>query len=364
MIKCPNSDCGYENVDGTQFCEGCGEELPQAGAAAASAPAAAASGDMIKCPACDNLNPSDNLVCEVCGSDLHPAGGGAAGGGAAGDAVGGTSAAPGAAPAMTPMPSAAAVATPDPDTNTTAAAMGAPNAPGSDPNAATSAPAGSGTAVPPASFTIDAGDTLSGGAVPVTAPDAVAGDSSDDAGALPVVAAAPANSGVVPVVPGADLATTALGDLAGADNDVAPSTASMGVATPSASTNPQVDTAAPVAGAASGGSLEPGRVKLTVEQGMTVGKQFILGDPEILVGREDADEEIYPDIDLSDQDEGYVHRKHATLQFANGGLSVTHLGGANKTRINNRPLPDNEPQPVKMGDKIAFGKVVMRVGAN
>jgi hypothetical protein len=30
MIKCPNPECGYENVDGTQFCEGCGEELPQA----------------------------------------------------------------------------------------------------------------------------------------------------------------------------------------------------------------------------------------------------------------------------------------------------------------------------------------------
>ena len=95
MIKCPNAECGYENVDGTQFCEGCGEELPQNGAAAATpAGSAAAGGSMIKCPACDNLNPADNAVCEVCGSDLHPA--------ANADAASGATA------------SGAAVATPDP----------------------------------------------------------------------------------------------------------------------------------------------------------------------------------------------------------------------------------------------------------
>ena len=113
--------------------------------------------------------------------------------------------------------------------------------------------------------------------------------------------------------------------------------------------------------AAPAGDLKPGAVKLVVEQGMTVGKQFVLGDPEIQVGREDDDEGIYPDIDLSDQDEGYVHRRHATLNFNDGRLSVTHLGGANKTRINNKPLPDNEAQPLQVGDKVSFGKVVMRV---
>ena len=98
-----------------------------------------------------------------------------------------------------------------------------------------------------------------------------------------------------------------------------------------------------------------------VEQGQTVGAQFVLGDAEMLVGREDTDEDIYPDIDLADQDAGYVHRKHATLRFDNGNLSVEHLGGSNKTRINNKPIPDNEPQPLKLGDKVSFGKVVLRL---
>ena len=109
--------------------------------------------------------------------------------------------------------------------------------------------------------------------------------------------------------------------------------------------------------------MQPGAVKLTVEQGMTVGKQFVLGDSEVLVGREDEEESIYPDIDLSDQDEGFVHRKHAQLSFKDGALTVTHLGGANKTRVNNKPLDDNAPQAVQIGDKVSFGKVVMRVGS-
>jgi pSer/pThr/pTyr-binding forkhead associated (FHA) protein len=116
--------------------------------------------------------------------------------------------------------------------------------------------------------------------------------------------------------------------------------------------------------AAPGPKLEPGQVKLSVEQGMVTGKQYVLGDAEMLVGREDEDEEIYPDIDLDDQDEGYVHRRHATLKFENGQLTVTHEGGANKTRINNRPIPDNQPMPLKLGDKVSFGKVVLRVLPN
>ena len=109
------------------------------------------------------------------------------------------------------------------------------------------------------------------------------------------------------------------------------------------------------------GNLTPGSVKLVVEQGQTIGAQFVLGDAEMLVGREDEDEEIYPDIDLSDQDAGYVHRKHATLNFVDGNLSVTHLGGSNKTRINNKPVADNVATPVQLGDKLAFGKVVLRL---
>src|SRR5688572_30828034 len=71
MIKCPS--CGHENVPGTQFCEGCGEELAQDNGATASASATPQA--MIKCPACDNMNPADNVACEVCGAELSGASG-------------------------------------------------------------------------------------------------------------------------------------------------------------------------------------------------------------------------------------------------------------------------------------------------
>lgn len=238
MIKCPNSECGFENVDGTQFCEACGEELPQSGAADA------ATENLVKCPQCGEMNPADNLACEACGTELQA----------------------GSAPSI-------------PSTPTTAEA--------------TFAPAD--------------GPTLD--SAPETTP-------FDAALSTPVSTPASAPATMIAGEPAAPPPT---------------------------------------------GDLKPGLLKLVVEQGQTVGAQFVLGDEEMLVGREDEDEEIYPDIDLSDQDAGYVHRQHAKLKFENGNLLVTHLGGANKTRINNKPIPDEEPQNLKLGDKIAFGKVVLRL---
>ncbi|HEX8552917.1 MAG TPA: zinc ribbon domain-containing protein [Abditibacteriaceae bacterium] len=334
MIKCPNVECGYENVDGTQFCEGCGEELPQNGAAASAAPADA--GAMIKCPACDNLNPADNVVCEVCGSELKAGATPPAADPAAVATPDPT------LPAVTPAASTSADAMATTTGTATAAPDAAPIAPsptpvGSVPAAPDVAPQGSGTTAPPVgavtpSMATPGGapnspSTSVGSVAPVVAPDAVAGDS----------AVGSASPGVI----------------------VASGPTNTGAATP-------FDTmVTPVAsGSGASGTLEPGRVKFVVEQGMTVGKQFVLGDAQMLVGREDADEDVYPDIDLSDQDEGFVHRRHAQINFANGAMTVTHLGGANKTRVNNRPLPDNEAQPVNLGDKVAFGKVVMRVQPN
>lgn len=287
MIKCPS--CGHENVPGTQFCEGCGEELEAAPAAMASTPA---SGAEARCPACDNLNPAENAACEVCGTELP---------GAANAGASASTPAP-AMPAAQQADDAPATGHDDAGSGTFVIPAGAP-------------PAGGGTAAAPVGQLED--DTpLTSTAPDIPAPEAPAPQNAPATTTEPAPAGAP-------------------GDIAVVQTDTADS------------------------GTAS--HLEPGRVKLVVEQGMNVGKQFVLGDAQIAVGREDEEEEIYPDIDLSDQDEGYVHREHATLNFADGKLTVTHLGGANKTRVNNRPIPDNEPQPLKLGDKVSFGKVVLRV---
>ena len=241
MITCP--ECQHENVDGTQFCENCGEELPTAGAATATEA-------MMKCPDCGAENPADNLACEACGADLHPG-------------VAATSAA---------------------------------------------------VITPPVSPTDDPMDSATQTA-PLSSLDMPAGFS-----------------------PAADPLDLTEADLKKPTDP------------------PNMDSSAQTAG-----ELMPGNVKLVVEQGQSVGAQFVLGDAEMLVGREDEDADIYPDIDLSDQDAGYVHRQHAKINFDNGNVSVTHLGGANKTRVNNKPILDNQPSPLKLGDKVAFGKVVLRL---
>jgi pSer/pThr/pTyr-binding forkhead associated (FHA) protein len=106
---------------------------------------------------------------------------------------------------------------------------------------------------------------------------------------------------------------------------------------------------------------QKGKVKLVVEQGMVVGKQFLLTGDQMLVGREDATEQLYPEIDLTGLDEGYVHRRHAQLAFEGTFLFVTHLGGHNRTYVNNRPIADRLPHPLNIGDTVRFGKVVLRV---
>jgi hypothetical protein len=294
MIKCPS--CSHENVDGTTFCEMCGEELQAAPTVDANPPGAAVtngaigvgSGGDIKCPACENLNPPDNVVCEVCGTELHP------GGSAPGPAT--------AAPTNTePAPSAAP---------STAVAHDTP----------VSAPIA---------------DTT-GSSATATTDNTPAIDVTADAASTPVADTSTDVSAATD--------TPATTDTEPADTAAQPAT-SDSASTPAAPAAP----------------LQPGQIKLVVEQGMNVGKQFVLGDAEMQVGREDEEEGIYPDIDLADQDEGYVHRKHASLKFENDQLFVTHLGGANKTRLNNKPIPDNEAQAVKLGDKLAFGKVVTRV---
>jgi len=390
MIKCPNPECGHDNVDGTQFCEVCGEELAQGTGASAASPVAAtatgdastgvasagaASADMVRCPACDNMNPADNAICEVCGTELQPAG--------STPGVDTTASATGTS-AGVPVPLNATVTTTPVDTTTSSASAPVSTPAPITPVASPVDPLATGTATPPLGGTLpdvsaDAGNVTTNS---IDAPIALSGAAPDVAtttsgAGMPVVATGDTTGSVTPFDAGltgagvatADPAATPTGDDLGVlDTPLADPVSDPVMPDPMVSTVATTPiTTAPLVGAApaattGAGNLQPGAVKLTVEQGMTIGKQFVLGDPELLVGREDEEEQNFPDIDLSDQDEGFVHRKHATLRFENGNLTVTHLGGANKTRLNNRPLPDNEPQAVNIGDKISFGKVVMRVG--
>lgn len=106
-----------------------------------------------------------------------------------------------------------------------------------------------------------------------------------------------------------------------------------------------------------------GHVKLVVEQGKIIGEQYLLSQPQMVIGRADPGHKSFPDIDLSAQDNDYVHRRHARILFYDLAtrISVEHLGGHNPTLVNNEPVEPGELVELKLGDRLRTGRVVMRL---
>ena len=108
--------------------------------------------------------------------------------------------------------------------------------------------------------------------------------------------------------------------------------------------------------------MAPGNIKLVVEQGMSVNKEYLLNDPELIIGRRDPEQEFIPDIDLFDQENAnnrYISRRQARLYFQEGGLFVEDLDSSNGTCVNNRPIKPNMSVQLHPGDKLLLGQSVM-----
>lgn len=89
---------------------------------------------------------------------------------------------------------------------------------------------------------------------------------------------------------------------------------------------------------------------------------------ELLVGRKDNAKGIFPDIDLA-LDGGYdagVSRRHAVLAFQNNICVVQDLDSANGTFINGQRIPPHVPTPIRHGDELKFGTLLLRfeLGSN
>jgi pSer/pThr/pTyr-binding forkhead associated (FHA) protein len=101
---------------------------------------------------------------------------------------------------------------------------------------------------------------------------------------------------------------------------------------------------------------------LLIERGDAAGTEFEIKNPESYIGRWDADNGIFPDIDLDSLDqEAKVSRRHARIVFNNGEYYVEDLGSTNGTYVNRgrRLLPGN-PQILQDGDEIIVGKTFLR----
>ena len=101
---------------------------------------------------------------------------------------------------------------------------------------------------------------------------------------------------------------------------------------------------------------------LVIERGNAVGKEFVLVSDENYIGRWDADNGVFPDVDLDAFDnEAKVSRRHARILLKNGIYSVEDLGSTNGTYVNRgRRLIPGTPQRLNDGDEIIVGKTFLR----
>ena len=99
-----------------------------------------------------------------------------------------------------------------------------------------------------------------------------------------------------------------------------------------------------------------------IERGVSVGAEFQIVNEESNIGRWDADNGIFPDIDLDVHDpEAKVSRRHARIIYSNGGFMIEDLGSTNGTFVNRgRRLLPGTPHILSDGDEIIVGKTFLR----
>lgn len=87
------------------------------------------------------------------------------------------------------------------------------------------------------------------------------------------------------------------------------------------------------------------------------------GSEEFTIGRVSGTQPILPDIDLTPFKayQGGVSRLHAILRTAGGQVTVSDLGSANGTHVNNVRIPAYELVTLSNGDILALGKFQMEI---
>jgi hypothetical protein len=106
--------------------------------------------------------------------------------------------------------------------------------------------------------------------------------------------------------------------------------------------------------------------KLTIERGGSADTDFPLSSEESYIGRWDADNGIFPDVDLDAHDpDAKVSRRHARIIYRNNVHMIEDLGSTNGTFVNRgRRLLPGSPQVLSEGDEIIVGKTFLRFHVN
>jgi len=87
------------------------------------------------------------------------------------------------------------------------------------------------------------------------------------------------------------------------------------------------------------------------------------GRSEYTLGRVSEDQPIIPDVDLTEFDAYImgVSRLHATIKVGRQRISIIDLGSANGTRVNGQRIVPQVDYPLKQGDTIALGKLIVQI---
>ncbi len=101
---------------------------------------------------------------------------------------------------------------------------------------------------------------------------------------------------------------------------------------------------------------------LIIERGGAANSEFPLTNQESQIGRWDADNGIFPDVDLDAFDaDAKVSRRHARVIHRDGVFVVEDLGSTNGTFVNRgRRLLPGSPHVLSDGDEIIVGKTFLR----
>jgi len=86
------------------------------------------------------------------------------------------------------------------------------------------------------------------------------------------------------------------------------------------------------------------------------------GKDNIVLGREDAVSNIYPDVDLTPHggEDGGVSRLHARIFYDNGQYLLEDENSTNFTFLNRQKLAGKTPTPLHDNDEIRLGRVLLR----
>ncbi|HSJ55013.1 MAG TPA: FHA domain-containing protein [Anaerolineae bacterium] len=84
---------------------------------------------------------------------------------------------------------------------------------------------------------------------------------------------------------------------------------------------------------------------------------------EVIIGRLDAGRAVFPDIDFTNEQgiEKGLSRRHARISRQEGQVFLEDLHSLNGTFLNATRLVPDLPYPLKEGDQVQLGKLVLTV---